>query len=235
MIPASESNLSEDTAANVAANLAIWNQGHAWARDGDEWTGQAELCGVPYDDWKASLVEHLIAPNVTPNAEVIEIAPGHGRWSEHLISRARFVTLVDISPTCLTHCMRRFAAAPNVDYVLTTGSQLPRYAGRHVDFIWSYDSFVHMAPPVIAAYLAEFARVLRHGGKAIIHHANIADPAGHVQARHEGWRSAVNAQMVKDFAERAGLMVTDQFVYWDAARKIGVPRFGDIITALRSR
>lgn len=223
--------MSDDVSANVRANYVKWDQKHHWSADGGEWTGQAALCGVSYEVWKDSLVEHLIRPHL--GGEVLEIAPGHGRWSAYLIPASAFCTLVDLSPSCLDFCRQKFVAATNVDYFLTTGTSLPRYCSGQTDFVWSYDSFVHMAPAVVRAYLAEIARVLRPGGKAIIHHADIRDPAAHDQDTHPGWRSAVNREIVQFGAEAAGLNVERQFVFWDEAQRIGVPRFGDAITALK--
>lgn len=225
--------LKEETPGdNISANLRRWDQGHTWECDGDEWTGQAALCGISYSTWKASLCDTLIRPNIGPAVHAIEIAPGHGRWSEFLIAESAFVTLVDLSPSCLTFCRDKFADFKNVDYYLTTGSSLPRYAEK-IDFIFSFDSFVHMAPEIIRGYVTEFARVLRSGGTAIIHHANIDNPRSHSQASHPGWRSAVNAEIIRELAAEAGLQVNSQFQYWDPAQKIGVPRFGDIITVLK--
>jgi ubiquinone/menaquinone biosynthesis C-methylase UbiE len=221
---------SDAIGANVAANLTAWDRQHSWEQDGDEWTGQAAACGVAYEDWKASLVEHLLVPNVHADSDVMEIGAGHGRWSEYLITRSRHVTLVDISPNCLKHCMTRFNAVHNVSYFLTDGRRLPHNCDGAIDLIWSFDSFVHMAPEVFAAYLHEFRRVLRPGGRAIIHHANSPNCSSGMTTEDSGWRSAVTADLVRELATRCGLEPIDQFAYWDKARSIGVPRFGDCIT-----
>ena len=215
---------------NVAKNLKRWDRDHDWRQDGDEWNRQAAACGVAYEVWKASLVEHLIAPNVTSTTDVLEIAPGHGRWTEFLAARARRVTAVDLSPSCIEFCRRRFAQARNIDYVITDGTSLPDVA---VDFVWSFDAFVHMDRDVTGAYLKEIARVLRPGGTAIIHHSNVADLAAHVQAKAEGWRAPMTAALFAELASGAGLAVVEQFVHWDAANGIGVPRLGDRITRLK--
>lgn len=217
---------------NVEQNLHQWDRKHAWSKDGDEWSGQAKLCGVPYDTWKASLVAHLITPYLHPDANVLEIAPGHGRWTEFLAAGSSHVTVVDISASCLDYCRGRFQQASNIDYFLSTGHQLPRYVGGTMDFVWSYDSFVHMDRNVISGYLKEMRRVLKVGGRAILHHANIENLDDHVQAEHQGWRSQMNAKLMRQLAEDAGLEVVSQFVYWDEAGKLGVPRFGDRITHL---
>jgi ubiquinone/menaquinone biosynthesis C-methylase UbiE len=217
---------------NVTRNLKTWDGQYKWPKDGDEWSGQAALCGVPYEAWKESLVRHLIVPRLGPGSVVLEIAPGHGRWTEHLVRLAGHVTVVDISASCLDYCRGRFQDAA-VDYFLTTGDALPRHAGGRIDFVWSYDAFVHMHRDLIRGYVREIARVLKPGGEAIIHHSNVENFERHEQEGSPGWRSAMTEALMRDYAKDAGLTVVSQFVYWDEANKIGVPRFGDRITRLK--
>jgi ubiquinone/menaquinone biosynthesis C-methylase UbiE len=220
---------------NVEKNLEQWDRKHPWSKDGDEWNGQAKLCGVPYETWKASLVDALITPFLHPDANVLEIAPGHGRWTEYLVAGARHVTVVDISANCLDFCRNRFQQSANIDYFLTTGHQLPHYLDNSIDFAWSFDSFVHMDRNVIGGYLREMKRVLKIGGRVTLHHADVEDIANHVQGQHQGWRSQMNGKLLRQLAEEAGLEVVAQFTYWDEAAKLGVPRFGDKITQLLRR
>jgi SAM-dependent methyltransferase len=217
---------------NIKANRQKWDRDHPWPEDGDEWKGQSVDCKIPYPEWKQSLIDHLIAPSVTADMHVLEIAPGHGRWTEALVARAQKATVVDLSQTCLDFCRARFAGK-NVDYFLTDGASLPPELTGSIDFLWSFDAFVHMAPGVIEAYLREIARVLKPGARAIVHHSGIENLDAHEQRGHQGWRSAVNASMVRGFAEEAGLKVLSQISFWDDARGIGVPRHNDKITTVQ--
>jgi hypothetical protein len=113
--------------ANVRNNLQLWDQDYDWSADGDEWEHQADRSGVSYKEWKASLVSHLIEPYAR-DADVIEIAPGHGRWSEFIVGMCRQAILVDLGPKCLEYCRTRFIEHSNVDYFMTTGTQLPYHA-----------------------------------------------------------------------------------------------------------
>jgi ubiquinone/menaquinone biosynthesis C-methylase UbiE len=214
---------------NIEKNLAMWDRTYKWVADGDEWEYPAEHVGVSYEVWKTALVSNLIAP-YSRDAHVIEIAPGHGRWSKFIIDTCLHATLVDLSPTCLEYCRARFPNKTNVDYFLTTGTRLPSYTTGVIDFVFSYDSFVHMSEDVIEAYMYEIARVLKGGGVAVIHHADIADVATYEQ-RHIGQRSAVNRSIVRTLAERSGLTVSRQFEYWQEENRLGCP--GDAVTLLR--
>ncbi len=238
---------------SVDWNKETWGERHDWARAGDEWTGMADHCGQPYDAWKQSLVDTFIVDLVPDGAKVVEIAPGHGRWTEHLLARGH-VTAVDINQSCLDVCAQRFAHAGNLTLSLTDGASLPFVADGSVDVVWSFDSFVHMEAEVFRGYLAEFARVLRPGGRAVLHHAGmrpwslrlvgvtrrLGAPgrvlqrwAGQGRWRDSGRRSAVSAPSVARWAAQAGLVVERQTQSWGSDGQYDVRKYGDWITVAR--
>ena len=242
------------TSNSVAENLNMWDQAHAWPEDGDEWKGQAVVCGVDYDDWKQSLVERLIVPYLPKGAAAMEIAPGHGRWTGYLAERAGRLILVDLSPTCLEHCRERFAGRPDMEYFVTDGSSLPAGLDKQLDLVWSFDSFVHIHPNDIKGYLRDFMRVLKPGGLAVIHHGNrfhyTLGLAGMrkwgptftylyrlvsigAQERLDGWRSPISGKMFARLAREAGLEVVEQFQRWGEGDRYGVPRHNDLVTVMR--
>lgn len=59
------------TTNSIEENLRTWDRDYAWTADGDEWTGQAKRCGVPYEDWKRSVVERLIDPYARPGDTIL--------------------------------------------------------------------------------------------------------------------------------------------------------------------
>ena len=68
-------------------------------------------------------------------------------------------------------CRKRFATAQNLEFYVNDGRTLSDIASSSVDGVWSFDVFVHVAPPDIDSYLAEISRVLRPGGRGVVHHA----------------------------------------------------------------
>lgn len=48
---------------------------------------------------------------------------------------------------------------------------LPAIPTASVDYVFSFDTFVHFDPPLFDAYLGEIARVLRPGGVLHLHYA----------------------------------------------------------------
>lgn len=202
-------------------NRAIW-QSWDWSRRGEEWDDTAQP-----EEWRASLIEHVLLPNLGAGGAVLEIGPGAGRWSQVLQQNADHLVLVDVAERVLDLCRERFAGATNVDYVLTHGATLPGVADGSIDFIWSFDAFVHIAPLDIASYLAEIARVLKPGGGAVIHHA------GRFQ-RGSGWRSPMTGALFARLAEQRGMSVAQQFDSWGDGR-FGVRTNQDVVTVLERR
>lgn len=236
---------------SVEWNAETWDIAHGWELAGDEWSGLADYSGQPYVEWKRALVESHILPYVGPESDVLEVAPGYGRWTESIVPNARTVWLVDLSPTCIEACKRRFADAKNVQYFVNDGRSLPEEASRSIDFIWSFDSFVHIEADVIDAYLGEFARVLRPGGRFAIHHADKRDwslrmvpftrrlgRAGRViqrmasqgRLRDSGQRANVSSQLFGRLAVRHGLVMESQDDHWGPNGEYNVAKFHDVIS-----
>jgi len=237
----------------IQNNLKMWDVIHDWSENGDEWKGQAKLCGISYPEWKGSVVQYLIEPYVGARAHALEIAPGHGRWTESLVTLCSQVTVVDLSPACIAYCRQRFAGSSNITYHVNDGSSLPMVPKDTIDFVWSYDAFVHMPPHAIKRYFAEFARVLKRGGHCIVHHAGrrhstlwlgFTMSLGRRARRFyqgismgstddtDGWRSNVSRELIAEFARSSGLRVVEQFQSWGPKGRYGAPRFNDCITRL---
>jgi ubiquinone/menaquinone biosynthesis C-methylase UbiE len=237
----------------IENNLKIWNCEYDWPKDGDEWDGQARIGSHSYEDWKQSVIETFIVPRITNESTVLEIAPGHGRWSNEIVHRCRQLYLVDLSPESIEFCKRRFEQYCHLQYIVNDGKTLPGVPDGGIDFVWSYDSFVHMEPHVIHSYLTETRRVLRSGRQAVIHHAgrrhgvlwlSFLGDMGGVGAKayqilsmgewkgSDGWRSNVSGKLVKQLAEKSGLTVTQQVQSWGKNNDYGVTRYGDYISIL---
>lgn len=193
-------------------NALLWAH-YDWSRGGEEWSETPE--------WTASVVEHLLVPHVPPGSRVLEIGPGAGRWTQHLLPRAARLVVVDVTPECIELCRTRFQAFPHLEYAVTTGSDVSHVADASIDRIWSWDVFIHIGIDDIARYLQGFGRVLVPGGRGLIQHA--AAPYG------RGWRTALPAERMAAFCRSAGLDIVEQFNAWDQGRR-RTPTPADLIT-----
>jgi len=231
--------------------LKIYDEHYTWPKDGDEWDPR---CGRPYDEWKQSVVETFVVPNVSAGSAVLEIGAGHGRWAKEIVGRCRDLVLVELSAKCIDFCKQLFAPWPNVRYVVTDGKSLPGVEDQSIDFVWSFDAFIMMDREIIRGYLREIRRVLKPGGKAILHHA------GRVHAflwmgrmmywgltgralytmistgrflDSDGGRSNVSGRLFAKLAAGEGLEVETQIRRWGPGGEYGLPRFRDCMTVLR--
>lgn len=195
-------------------NRRVWGSWD-WSRYGEEWTVS--------EKWKQTLIDEVMMPNVPRNSTVLEIGPGAGRWSESLQRVARRLILVDISEKCLEICRQRFRQCINVEYFVTSGTDLRFIPDGTVDFVWSFDVFVHLNPIIIGAYLEEVERVLGRRGRGLIHHPG----AGR---KRQGWRSPVSTRLFAEMLENRGLVVVWQRDAWGEKGEHSVRGYQDCLT-----
>jgi len=194
-----------------------------WSDRGEEWTLSAE--------WKQALIDEVLITRIPEGGVVLEIGPGAARWSAALHQRAHRLILVDVSDRPLALCRERFAAAENIEYVLSSGNDLPGVADSSVQAVWSFDVFVHVAPLDQAGYLAEIARVLAPGGVAVIHHADGRN-LGDLPSRN-GWRSPMSRHLFARLAAQSGLAVETQLDAWGEDDRYDLGAYHDAITVCR--
>jgi len=216
---------AKDEARTVEWNLGVWDNGYAWPKDGDEWTGFADFCGIPYARWKEALARTFLFPYLGPGRTVLEIGAGHGRWSDIIAPRTEGGTLhlVELSPRCAEFLRERYKDRPGVRVCANDGRSLPMAASGSVDFVWAFDTFVHVEEAETRAYAAEFSRVLKTHGMGVIHHPGSPTP----EQRRNGCRSMVtSASFARALVER-GLFVVRQADSWEGG---DVRMSGDAIT-----
>lgn len=203
---------------SVAINKVIW-ENWDWSGAGEEWSPSAE--------WKRSVVETLLKPNIPAGSMIVEIGPGGGRWTGELLARAKKLIGIDISEACVQSCQKRFAGCDNAEFRIGTGADLEGVATGSCDVVWSFDVFVHINSPQFAAYASEFARVLKPGGIGLIQHGAVGGEKG-------GWRSDVTAAKARDLLTSAGLDVRDQISSWmDAGREFEAGLYGDVVSVFQ--
>ncbi len=234
---------------SVQWNREKWGNPEEWERHGNNWAFHADACGQSYEGWKSSLVQQFLDPFLGPEIDILEIGPGHGRWTEYMMGRARSVTLVDLNATCIDICRDRFGRRNDVSFIVNDGRSLP-VPESSVDVIWSFGSFVHFEQRDTDAYLGEFRRVLRPGGRFVVHHAGwpewslrlvpitaLAGRPGRVlqhrlaqgRWRPGGDRMAMSPKLFASRAAARGLRVDEQMRTWGPEHEFGLA-FHDMIS-----
>jgi SAM-dependent methyltransferase len=206
-------------APTVAMGWETWaQQRRNQQRLGDVWN-EPDVYGLAVaspDDVVPYLDRTVVSPFIGQVDVIVEIGPGGGRFTEILLPKCQRLVAVDTSATMLDLLRERFLGRDDLECVLGDGRGLPRVADESVDAAFSFDVFVHLQHWDIFNYLVELQRVLRPGGKAIIHHSNTFSDLGWAAFLREvprqlnshklPWSFIVNSpDIMREFVTRAGL------------------------------
>jgi SAM-dependent methyltransferase len=188
----------------VKDNLRVWNKKYDWSRGGDEWSS---LWGGVEAQWNWMLYPRI--RSFVPTGRILEIAPGYGRWTHYLKDLSTSLVLVDVSDRCIEACKRRFAEEDHIRYHVNDGSSLASIEDESIDFVFSFDSLVHVEQDVIDAYVQQLATKLKPEGIAFLHHSNLGAIEDEVEHTH--WRArSVSARSVREAADASGLVSIGQ-------------------------
>jgi SAM-dependent methyltransferase len=194
---------------DVSSNERWWSDAK-WNQQGDGWSRR--FGGPDYQWWG------MLYPRVrefVPAATILEIAPGHGRWTRYLVHLCDRLIGVDVTARCVEACRERFSDQPHASFHKNDGMSLDMVPDGEVDFAFSFDSLVHCESDVVESYVQQLARKLRPDGAAFIHHSNLAayvDPeTGKLPFPKGGWRAeSVSADLFERLCREAGLLCIGQ-------------------------
>jgi SAM-dependent methyltransferase len=204
-----------------------------WREAGEEWSAP---WGTSAAQWTGTIFPRI--RDFLPTGTILEIAPGFGRWTHYLKEYCQELWAVDKSTECIEACRQRFAADPHVHCCVNDGRSLSMVPDGSVDFVFSFDSFVHPNRDIIEAYLCELGTKLKPGGKGFIHHSNFGQYANTVRERLPGaltkplikakildWahhrNPGMSAELFRSLCEQHGLhCVSQELVNWRGRRLI---------------
>ncbi len=108
-------------------NHNLWNEEYKWEADGDEWSSP---WGSAISQWYTSLLPRLQA--FLPAARILEIAPGHGRWTSFLLPYSKIYVGIDLSELCVDFLGKRFHGMTDAHFFANDGISLSAGGGiRH--------------------------------------------------------------------------------------------------------
>ena len=143
-----------------------------WKDAGEEWSAP---WGTSAAQWSGAILPRI--RDCLPTGTILEIAAGFGRWTHYLKDYCQELWIVDRVDECIEACRNRFAADSHVRCYVNDGLSLPMIPDASIDFVFSFDSFVHTKRDVVEAYLHELGTKLKPGGKGFIHHSNLGEYA----------------------------------------------------------
>jgi SAM-dependent methyltransferase len=229
-------------------NRSHWGGDYNWPEAGNEWSAK---WGSAETQWYSTLYPRIRC--FLPAKVIVEIAPGHGRWTQFLLDHCDRYIGIDLSESCVAACKERFANVGKADFIMNDGHSLPAVESGSVDLIFSFDSLVHVEFSEMQGYLTDISDRLGPDGVAFLHHSNRAavdvgvgpvDMSIQWAIRHSRllsrvigklglgqlreWRAfSVSAPIIERAAREAGLRVVGQeLVNW------GGPALTDCISVV---
>ncbi len=183
-----------------------WNSESVWADGGNEWNHEL---GMEY------MWENNIGPMISPYAKgkVLEIACGYGRITAEVIERCPEVEMLyvsDLNETCISKCVERFGNKV-AGYFVNDGKSLSSIPSEYLDFVLSYDAFVHMHMNVVISYLNEIERILKPGGHCSLHVSNLADGED-LSFENLGGRAKLDLDFFQSTLDRLNMLVIEKRV-----------------------
>jgi SAM-dependent methyltransferase len=177
---------------------------YEWIAAGEEWS---EPWGGSAAQWFGSILPRI--QTALPANTILEIASGFGRWSYYLKQHCNHLHLVEPDAQGMEACQRRFGSDPKISYHLNDGRSLEMIQDGAIDFIFSFDSLVHVRRETIEAYLSQFAAKLTGNGMAFIHHSNLGQFARSVSRR--AWALVSKGKVVGADHQRDPEMTAELF------------------------
>ena len=208
--------------STIKNNLRIWDSIEHWEAgvygDGvelDECEKWSRAWGNSRAQWQITLLPRIEKFLWVPS--ILELLPGRGRWTQYLKEACDRLTIVDLSEICIEYCKMRFSDCNNIVYLVTNGRTLSSINDSSVNFMFSFESMVHVDVCDLESYISELKRVLKCDGAAFIHHSNLGAYQKSVKSSKHLRATDVSAALVSRFCNRVGLHVLRQeCVLWTA-------------------
>jgi SAM-dependent methyltransferase len=186
---------------DVNENLKVWSEVWDWSDAGEGWS---DWWGGTPALWFGAILPRIHA--FVPTKTILEIAPGYGRWTEYLKDFCDRLIAVDLTEKCIESCRTRFRGADNIEYHVNDGRSLEMVEDSSVDFVFSFDSLVHVDEDVLEPYLAQLAAKLRPNGVGFFHHSNLGSYRMAVRMTLGAARHVIPQRFVLPMVKR-GLLV----------------------------
>ena len=131
---------------------------------GDQWGHPNEM------KWVKKVVNTYVLPFINKNHTTVEIGSGGGRWTQFLLDFKKLYC-VDLNKKLLDYLLERFGPRPNISFIHTTGTDLSEIPKNSVDFVFSFDVFVHLDIDLIREYLKNIKEIVKDQSNIVIHYS----------------------------------------------------------------
>ena len=171
---------------------------------GDEWGNPQHV---------TEILDEFVYPFLSADSLALEIGSGGGRIAARVAPRVRHLYCMDISLEMLKRLSVILADRENVSYLHVEDATFPsELMTPGLDFVYSFDVFVHLDAHTQWKYIRQIAQALRPGGRAFLHTSNLTTEGGwqrfssQDRATLEG-HYFITPEILRTLVTRAGLTV----------------------------
>jgi ubiquinone/menaquinone biosynthesis C-methylase UbiE len=118
--------------------------------------------------------DHFLLPYLKPDATVVEIGVGGGRWTRYMLGVKKLYA-VDFHQELLDELKSNFNQ-PNMTFVKNNGNDFPGIPERSVDFLFSFGTFVHLDIDIIDRYIGNIKPLLKPESNVVIQYSDNTKP-----------------------------------------------------------
>ncbi len=166
---------------------------------------------------------------LAPTDTLLELGCGYGRALYHMLPHVRHAVGIDLAAEPLEEARGLLAGRGEFSLHVGDGVSLRPVADESIDKAFAFTVIQHLTRAQAAAYVAEFARVLRPGGRVCVQFLTGGDTGADQSDSVREQSLSYSAAQIATMVERAGLRLTNlelgptnhaaYFWYWMCADK----------------
>jgi len=157
-----------------------------WDRAFLQWIKEAQALGKDPNDigdikWDGNALDSaqtFLYPYLSKDSVVIEIGPGTGRVTRHVIGQCKKMILFDYSEVVCDWLKKYLRGKGDFEVYRIDSPNLSPVSDSSADLAFAYGVFEHVNMDDIYEFLREFQRILRPGGVAWFNYDTLATQGG---------------------------------------------------------
>lgn len=217
-----QAQLETGSRATVSGHIENWRELHRKGYFANHrcYTDRLNVLGI-------AELNRLLAPS--PGDTLLELGCGYGRALYHLLPSVGRAIGIDLAAEPLADAKGLLSGRGEFELHIGDGASLRPVANASVDKAFAFTVFQHLTRAQAAAYMAEFARVLRPGGRVCVQFLTGGDTSADQSDMVREQSLSYSAGQIAGLVEHAGLRLTNldlgltnhaaYFWYWMCADK----------------
>jgi ubiquinone/menaquinone biosynthesis C-methylase UbiE len=118
--------------------------------------------------------DHFLKPYLFPDATVLEIGPGGGRWTRYMLG-VKKIYAVDYHAELLNELEKNMVNR-KIEFIKNNGDDFPGIPDESIDFLFSFGTFVHLDVDIIEQYFKNMHRILKPSGDVVLQYSDKNKP-----------------------------------------------------------